>query len=82
MKKKSNGDLKKDEALAAAPFTREQLRRGVMGKYFRQASTGRRTITLASDVAKVFRNDSEVNEALRLVQKMRELGRTGQRKSA
>ena len=80
MKKKSNGDLHKDEALAAAPFTEEQLRRGVMGKYY--SLRGRRMVTLASDVARMFRDEAEVNEALRLVQKMRELGKTKQRKTA
>ena len=79
MKKKSNGDLKKGDELEIAPFTREQLRRGVMGKYYRH----RRVVALASDVAKVFPNDADVNEALRLVQRMREIGRANrQRKSA
>ena len=66
MKKKSNGALKKDDASAATLFTREEMRRGVMGKYYRQTIAGRRTITLASDVAKVFRTEAEVNEARRV----------------
>jgi len=82
MKKKSNGSSKKDD-LDIAPFTSEQMRGGVMGKYYRQAMGGRRTVTLESDVAKVFRDEVQVNEALRLVQKMREIGKVSkQRKSA
>ena len=35
----------------------------------------KRVVGLDPDVAKAFRTDDEVNEALRLVQKMRELGK-------
>jgi hypothetical protein len=41
-----------------------------------------RMIRLAPDVAEAFRSDEEVNEALRLVRKMRELGRTLKRKKS
>jgi hypothetical protein len=39
-----------------------------------------RTVQLEPDVAKVFRTEAEVNEALRLVQKMREIGKPLKRK--
>ena len=39
-----------------------------------------RTIELAADVAEAFRSEAEVNEALRLVQKMREIGKAAKRK--
>jgi hypothetical protein len=83
MKKKSNDGSNGSDGLVVTPFTREQMRRGVMGKYYRHTvadSHRRRTITLASDVAKLFRTDAEVNEALRLVQRMREIGKTNTRR--
>jgi hypothetical protein len=39
-----------------------------------------RTVELAADVADAFRTEAEVNEALRLVQKMREIGKPVKRK--
>ena len=82
MSSKSKRGSPKDE-LRVPRITSEVLRRGVMGKYYGQVIAGGRTITLAGDVAKAFPNESDVNEALRLVQKMREIGKPHkQRKSA
>jgi hypothetical protein len=42
----------------------------------------RRTIELDRDVASEFTDAAQVNEALRLVKRLREVGRHGRRKSA
>jgi len=42
----------------------------------------RRTIELDRDVANEFTDAAQVNEALRLVKRLREVGRQGRRKSA
>jgi len=53
-------------------ITRDEMRRGVMGKY---SSNGKelaaRTIILDQDVAQDFRTSKEVNDLLRLVKQMR-----------
>jgi hypothetical protein len=46
------------------------------------AKSGARTVALAPDVAKAFRTEAEINEALRLVQKMREIGRSSKGKKS
>jgi hypothetical protein len=69
MKKNFNGGSKKDE-LDIAPYTREQLRRGVMGKYSRPSRNGRGLVTevaLEEDVAAVFKDSKSVNDVLRAI---------------
>jgi len=46
------------------------------------SKTSARTVTIAGDVAKDFATDEEINEALRLVQKMRLIGKSASRKKS
>jgi hypothetical protein len=51
-------------------MTREQMRRGVMGKYARASRNDRRPITavaLEEDVAAVFKDSKSVNDVLRAI---------------
>ena len=83
MKKKSNGGSALAHDDIEIPQTApEFFKTAVMGKYARQATHGKtvRTVRLEADVARSFANAKEVNQALRLVEKMRQLGRSGQRK--
>jgi len=46
-------------------YKREDLGRGIRGKYFESYQKGTNLILLNPDVAKVFPNEAAVNEALR-----------------
>jgi hypothetical protein len=82
MKKKSdNGSRTNDADLEIPSMTRAEMRRGVIGKYA-PAGSAHRFVGLDSDVAKEFRTAEEVNEALRLVQKMRQIGKTAKRRKS
>lgn len=48
-----------------AEYRREDLGRGVRGKYHKEFIGGSNVVLLAPDVARVFRTPEEVNEALR-----------------
>lgn len=83
MKKNSNSGSKKNDDLEIAPFTAEQMRRGVMGKYYRQvAERSRRVIGLDPDVARVFKNSESVNKVLRAIIATLPPAEKGRRKSA
>ena len=41
------------------------LKAGVRGKYYRRATAGTNVVLLEPDVARAFRTDADVNEALR-----------------
>lgn len=54
-------------------YKREDLGKGVRGKYFKEYEKGTNLVLLSPDVAKVFPDDASVNEALRsLVKKARQ----------
>ena len=50
------------------------LKRGVQGKYAMRYKEGTNAVLLAPDVASEFPNDKAVNDALRLVIQLRQLG--------
>jgi hypothetical protein len=81
-KKSANGSRRTDADLNVPPVTRSELRRGVMGKYATQGNgAASRFIELDRDVAREFRDGRSVNEALRMVLKLRTIGvGTGKRK--
>jgi hypothetical protein len=49
------------------------LKKGVQGKYARRYRQGTNLVLLTPDVARAFRTENSVNEALRLVIKLRKL---------
>lgn len=51
-------------------YKREDLGKGVRGKYFDEYKKGTNLILLSPDVAKVFSDDASVNEALRSLMKI------------
>ncbi|MGH7180340.1 MAG: hypothetical protein ACREJC_23375 [Tepidisphaeraceae bacterium] len=53
-----------------------------MGKYARTTGSGSRFVELDQDIARRFQDTREVNETLRIVLKLRELGHGKRRKSA
>lgn len=61
MSKKPKSDELRDEY----PFTPEQLRAGVVGKYAERYSKGVNIVRLDPDVADVFPDSASVNDALR-----------------
>lgn len=80
MQKKSNGGSKRDD-FDSAPVTRTELRRGVIGKYARDAVNLNRFVELDSDIAREFPTSTAVNEALRLVMQLKQIGKV-RKKSA
>ena len=70
--KKSNhrqaGDLRSEYDL------KELFRNGVRGKYAKAYGKGTNLVPLDPDVRRVFRSDKAVNDALRLVIKLRKVG--------
>jgi hypothetical protein len=69
MKKKSTN---KDE-LRPEYDLKKLLKNGVRGKYVERYRAGTNVVVLEADVAKVFSNAQDVNEALRLVIQLTEL---------
>jgi len=55
------------------------LKGAVRGKYVERYRAGTNLVLLEPDVAKVFRDDQAVNEALRLVMQLTKLGRDKRR---
>jgi hypothetical protein len=56
--------MKKDE-LEIPVYTREQLGKGVRGKYFKRYQRGTNLVLLEDEVAQAFPNAEAVNQALR-----------------
>jgi hypothetical protein len=61
--KRRNDDLRPEYDLT-------QLKGGVRGKYYRQASAGTNLVLLEPDVARAFPDSNSVNRALRLLQEV------------
>jgi hypothetical protein len=72
MKKKSNGERNDD--LRPEYDLGKLLRPGVQGKYAGRFREGTNLVLLAPDVADAFPTAESVNEALRLVLQLTELG--------
>ncbi len=53
---------------------KELLKGGVRGKYAKAYAAGTNLVALAPDVKKAFPDEATVNDALRLVMKLREVG--------
>ena len=51
-------------------YKREDLGKGMRGKYFTEYKKGTNLVLLSPDVAKAFPNDDSVNEALRGLMKI------------
>ncbi|WP_299690233.1 hypothetical protein [Hydrocarboniphaga sp.] len=54
-----------DQDTMRAEYRREDLGKGVRGKYFQQHTQGTNLVLLQPEVAKVFSTPAAVNEALR-----------------
>jgi hypothetical protein len=82
MKKKSeSASAAAGEADLEIPrMTRAEMRKGIMGKY--AAGRARHFVGLDPDVAREFRTAKEINDALRLAQKMRQIGKTSKRRKS
>lgn len=80
MKKKSKGEKPND--LRTEYDLRDLLRDGVQGKYAERYREGTNLVLLDPEVAKAFPTEEAVNEALRLVIRLRELPGGGKRAGA
>ena len=80
MKTRSKGE--KVDELRSEYDLDKILKRGVQGKYAKRYREGTNLALLASDVAEAFPTDEAVNEALRLVIRLRRLPRTAKKKSS
>ena len=80
MRKKSNGRTSKVD-FESAFITRSDLRRGVIGKYAREAGNPNCFVKLDADIAREFPSSDVVNKALRLVVQLKQVGKV-KRKSA
>jgi hypothetical protein len=58
--------------LEIPPVAREELRRGVMGKYYRAVMANSNVVRIAKDLSDAFPNEASVNQALRELLKFRE----------
>lgn len=58
MKKVKREEMRKE-------YKREDLGKGIRGKYFEEYKKGTNLVLLSPDVAKAFPDDTSVNEALR-----------------
>jgi hypothetical protein len=71
MKKRRNN---LNEELRPEYDLRELFKEGTRGKYAKRYHAGTNLVLLDPDVRKAFRNERAVNEALRLVIKLRKVG--------
>jgi hypothetical protein len=51
-------------------YKRENLGKGIRGRYYKEYKKGTNLVLLSPDVAKAFPNDDSVNEALRGLMKI------------
>ncbi len=63
MKTAKHEDMRKE-------YKREELGKGIRGKYFQEYKKGTNLVLLSPDVAKAFPDDDSVNEALRGLMKI------------
>ena len=71
MKKRVKSELTDD--LRPEYDLRQLLKGGVRGKYAKRYQEGTNVVLLSPDVRKAFRDEEAVNEALRLVLRLREI---------
>lgn len=72
MKKKLKAEMK--DELRPEYDLRELLKGGVRGKYAERYRSGTNLVLLDPDVAKAFRSEQAVNDALRLVIQLTKIG--------
>jgi hypothetical protein len=71
MKKRSD---KRNDELRPEYDLRQLLKGGVRGKYAKRYHAGTNLVLLDPDIRKAFRSEKAVNEALRLVLQLRQVG--------
>lgn len=71
MKKRTN---EMEDDLRPEYDLRQLLKRGIRGKYAKRYHAGTNLVLLDPDVRKAFRDEKAINDALRLVIKMRKIG--------
>jgi hypothetical protein len=67
-------DSKKTDELRSEYDLRELMKGAVRGKYAKAYRAGTNLVPLAADVKKVFPDEKAVNDALRLVIKLKSIG--------
>ena len=72
MKKKPGVGLTDNDELEIPPLSRDALKRGVMGKYYREVMTESNVVRIAADLNSAFPNETSVNRALRELLRIRE----------
>lgn len=63
-------------------YKREDLGKGIRGKYFKEYKNGTNLVLLSPDVAAVFPDDDSVNDALRSLMKIARQSKSLTRRSA
>jgi outer membrane protein assembly factor BamD (BamD/ComL family) len=83
MKKKSTArTVANDDDLEIPELPRVFFKNAVRGKYYAKAMQGSNVVRIAPDLVQDFPNEEVVNEALRLVKQLRQVGKTRSRKTA
>jgi len=80
MKKTSSKVRGRDSDDMPAEYPPGFFRGGVRGKYYEEYVRSQKLVRIAPDLAKEFPNEEMVNEALRLAQQIRRLGRPWKRR--
>ena len=74
MKKKSNANsLIVADDLDIRSITRAQMRKGIMGKYYREIMAGSNLVRIAPELNEAFPNEESVNRALRELLTLRQV---------
>jgi hypothetical protein len=71
-KKYNNASRVTKDDLEIPPVSRQAIKRGVMGKYYRDVMANSNVVRIAPDLNEAFPNEASVNEALREVLRFRE----------
>jgi hypothetical protein len=83
MKKKSGERVEANaDELEIPPLSPGFFRRAVQGKYYSEMMNGSNVVRIAPDLVKIFPNERTVNDALRLVKQLRDVGKPARRKTA
>jgi hypothetical protein len=83
MKRKSGERIEENgDELEIPPISTEFFKRAAHGKHYRAMMKGSNVVRIAPDLTKIFPNERTVNDALRLVKQLRDLGKPPRRKTA
>lgn len=80
MKKKSNAPTAASDDIPELPAS--FFKNAVRGKYYSRMMEGSNVVRIAPDLVSDFPNEEVVNEALRLVKQLRQVGKPRRRKTA